>query len=155
MAMSEPNRIDIITQHPDTGQITLIMTEHRRWLSEQADEMRQQFLSKLNAYLSYALDGELQRAYPGAKLQETVISLQHAYPLDDFMTNVFFNTPPAIKEQHGITLIHVLGASPFDEAATVTTALQTVVYSAAPSIQAPVQQQKPSKLQSWRKRFGL
>ncbi len=62
--------IDIITQDGKTGEVTLIMVEQRPW---DGSELRLfQLQEKINAYLSFALDGEMVEAYPqfaGKKLR--------------------------------------------------------------------------------------
>jgi len=62
--------IDLITQDGKTGEVTLIMLEPRPW---DGTELRLfQLQEKINAYLSFALDGEMAEAYPhfeGRKLR--------------------------------------------------------------------------------------
>jgi len=62
--------IDVITQDAKTGEVTLVMLEPRPW---DGSELRLfQLQEKINAYLSFALDGEMAEAYPqfnGRKLR--------------------------------------------------------------------------------------
>ncbi|MDR3403325.1 MAG: hypothetical protein P4L99_12580 [Chthoniobacter sp.] len=62
--------IDIIAEDANTGEVTLIMLESRPW---DGSEVRLfQLQEKINAYLSFALDGEMAEAYPqfeGKKLR--------------------------------------------------------------------------------------
>lgn len=62
--------IDVIAEDASTGQVTLIMLESRPW---DGTELRLfQLQEKINAYLSFALDGEMAEAYPqfaGKKLR--------------------------------------------------------------------------------------
>ncbi len=62
--------IDIIAEDAKTGEVTLIMLEPRPW---DGSELRLfQLQEKINAYLSFALDGEMADAYPqwaGRKLR--------------------------------------------------------------------------------------
>jgi hypothetical protein len=62
--------IDVITQDSKTGEVTLIMLESRPW--DGAELRLFQLQEKINAYLSFALDGEMAEAYPqfvGKKLR--------------------------------------------------------------------------------------
>lgn len=55
--------IDLIADDSKTGEVTLIMLEPRPW--EDGSELRLfQLQEKINAYLSFALDGEMLEAYP-------------------------------------------------------------------------------------------
>lgn len=56
------NVIDIIALDPATDEVALIMTEERPW--DGSDERLFQLQEKINAYLSFALDGEMGEAYP-------------------------------------------------------------------------------------------
>jgi hypothetical protein len=54
--------IDLIADDSNTGEVTLIMLEQRPW---DGSELRLfQLQEKINAYLSFALDGEMIEAYP-------------------------------------------------------------------------------------------
>ena len=79
--ISEPNNtpargvehahiIDLIADDTKTGEVTLIMLEERPW---DGSEIRLfQLQEKINAYLSFALDGEMAEVYPqfaGRKLR--------------------------------------------------------------------------------------
>ncbi len=54
--------IDIIAHDSKTDEVTLIMLEERPW---DGSELRLfQLQEKINAYLSFVLDGEMAEAYP-------------------------------------------------------------------------------------------
>lgn len=54
--------IDVIAHDSKTGEVALIMLEPRPW---DGSELRLfQLQEKINAYLSFALDGEMAEAYP-------------------------------------------------------------------------------------------
>lgn len=54
--------IDIIAEDANTGEVTLIMLEPRPW---DGSELRLfQLQEKINAYLSFALDGEMVESFP-------------------------------------------------------------------------------------------
>lgn len=55
--------IDIVADDAKTGEAVLIMLEPRPW---DGSELRLfQLQEKINAYLSFALDGEMAESYPG------------------------------------------------------------------------------------------
>jgi hypothetical protein len=62
--------IDVIAEDAKSGEVTLIMLEPRPWDGSEARLFQLQ--EKINAYLSFALDGEMAEAYPqfeGRKLR--------------------------------------------------------------------------------------
>ncbi len=54
--------IDALTTDPATGEVTLLMVEPRPWDGSELQLFQLQ--EKLNAYLSFVLDGEMEEAYP-------------------------------------------------------------------------------------------
>ena len=63
MAVEQANVIDVLGNDPVTGEVILIMQEARPW--DGSDLRLYQLQEKLNAYLSFALDGEMSEVYPG------------------------------------------------------------------------------------------
>ena len=57
-----PGVIDALMHDTGRGELWLVMIERRRWAGGEAQLFQLQ--EKLNAYLSFALDGELAEAYP-------------------------------------------------------------------------------------------
>ena len=62
MPLEHANVIDAIVFDEKTQAVTMLMTEPRAW--DGGDEQIFQLQEKLNAYLSFALDGEMAEAYP-------------------------------------------------------------------------------------------
>lgn len=60
--LEHPNVIDLIAEDPRTGELALVMRETREW--DGSDQRLFQLQEKINAYLSFALDGEMEEAYP-------------------------------------------------------------------------------------------
>jgi hypothetical protein len=54
--------IDIVAHDENTGEVALIMLEPRPWDGSELQMFQLQ--EKLNAYMSFALDGEMTEAYP-------------------------------------------------------------------------------------------
>ena len=57
------NVIDAIVHDARTDEVTLTMVERRPW--DGSDAQMFQLQEKFNAYVSFALDGEMAEAYPG------------------------------------------------------------------------------------------
>lgn len=62
MPVQDINVIDAIAEDARTGEIVLLMREPRNW--EHGDRQLFQLQEKLNAYLSFALDGEMAAEHP-------------------------------------------------------------------------------------------
>jgi len=62
MPLDQVHVIDVIAQDAQTGDVALIMTETRPW--DGSDARLFQLQEKINAYLSFALDGEMVETYP-------------------------------------------------------------------------------------------
>lgn len=60
--VEHPGVIDALTHDPATDEVTLLMVEPRPWDGSELQLFQLQ--EKLNAYLSFALDGEMDEAYP-------------------------------------------------------------------------------------------
>ena len=57
-----PEVIDLLTHDPQSGKVELVMFEGRPW--DGGEEQLFQLQEKLNAYISFALDGEMADSYP-------------------------------------------------------------------------------------------
>ena len=60
--VQHPNVIDVVAHDATTDEVALVMHEARAW--DGSDERLFQLQEKINAYLSFALDGEMAEAYP-------------------------------------------------------------------------------------------
>jgi hypothetical protein len=65
--------IDLAARNPD-GTLRLVMQEHRPW--DGSDQRLVELQDKVNAYLCFALDGQLEREYPGASARGLVLELE-------------------------------------------------------------------------------
>ena len=65
--------IDIISHDAKTGVVTLIMVEPRPW--DGSEQRLFQLQEKINAYLSFVLDGEMEEAYPQFAGQKVCLQL--------------------------------------------------------------------------------
>lgn len=60
--LERPDVIDVIAFDEKTGEVVLVLREPRNW--DGSDGRLFQLQEKINAYLSFALDGEMSDAYP-------------------------------------------------------------------------------------------
>jgi len=62
MALQNPHFIDLLSEDPATGEVILGMLEPRPW--DGSDQRVFELQEKVNAYLSFALDGEMEEQFP-------------------------------------------------------------------------------------------
>lgn len=79
IGLHNPLVIDVLARDPD-GAIRLVMLEDRPW--DGSDERLLELQNKVNAYLSYALDGQLEREHPGTGGSALVLELDCVEPPD-------------------------------------------------------------------------
>lgn len=65
MAVQDTNTIDSIFRDPKTDEVLLVMVEHRDW--GQRGELLPDLQDKINAYLNFALGGQLANYDPTLK----------------------------------------------------------------------------------------
>jgi len=99
--------IDLIADDTKTGEVTLIMLEERPW---DGTELRLfQLQEKINAYLSFVLDGEMAEAYPNFVGRKIRLQLDCAGMPDSGVVNFL----SVVREQiafQGINLeVRVMG----------------------------------------------
>ena len=79
--VENPSIIDYISEDPRTGAFVLVIVENREWngSAERIAELQ----CKLNAYLSFALDGELAKRFPdsiGKPVRVELFCVSHPDP---------------------------------------------------------------------------
>jgi uncharacterized protein DUF6572 len=72
--------IDVIAHDPKTGQVVLVMNEPNEW--DGSDEQLLSLQERLNAYVSFLLDGEMAEAHPELVGKRTRIELRCAHMPD-------------------------------------------------------------------------
>jgi hypothetical protein len=60
--LEHPNVIDVVAHDANSDEVALIMQESRPW--DGSDGRLFQLQEKINAYLAFALDGEMAESYP-------------------------------------------------------------------------------------------
>ena len=78
--VQNPTVIDLVTYDSKSGEFALIMTETRPW-DGSADRVLE-LQEKINNYLSFALDGRLERQHPGSVGKPIRIQLDCVSPPD-------------------------------------------------------------------------
>ena len=78
--LEHPDIIDVIALDEKTGEVALVMHEPREW--DGSDGRLFQLQEKINAYLSFALDGEMNEAYPAFVGKPVRLQLDCATPPD-------------------------------------------------------------------------
>jgi hypothetical protein len=72
--------IDVIAHDPKTGHVVLVMNEPNEW--DGSDEQLLSLQERLNAYVSFLLDGEMAEAHPELAGKPTRIELRCAHMPD-------------------------------------------------------------------------
>jgi uncharacterized protein DUF6572 len=75
--LENPGILDAIAHDPCSDKVLLAMYEARPWLDGQ--EQLFQLQEKLNAYVSFVLDGEMGEAYPALAGKSVEIQLRTVY----------------------------------------------------------------------------
>lgn len=102
------NVIDIVAHDATTGEAALIMLETRPWDDSEARLFQLQ--EKLNAYLSFALDGEMAEAYPALVNLPLRVQIDCATPPEGATLDLLSHVHDQIAFQ-GIKLeVRVMGA---------------------------------------------
>jgi hypothetical protein len=78
--LENPGVLDALAHDPRTDKLVLAMYESRPWLGEEMQLFQLQ--EKLNAYLSFVLDGELKDAYPDLAGKSVEIQLRTVHEPD-------------------------------------------------------------------------
>ena len=100
--------IDIVAHDAPAGTVALIMLEPRPW---DGTELRLfQLQEKINAYLSFALDGEMAEAYPTLVGLPLRLQLDCATPPDAMTVSFLSHVRGQIAFQHIDLQVRVMGA---------------------------------------------
>ncbi|MCE9609461.1 MAG: hypothetical protein K8R23_04480 [Chthoniobacter sp.] len=100
--------IDIVAHDAKTGVVTLIMLEPRPW---DGSELRLfQLQEKINAYLSFALDGEMAEAYPALLGLPLRLQLDCSTPPDAMTVSFLSHVREQIAFQEIDLQVRVMGA---------------------------------------------
>jgi hypothetical protein len=93
--VQNPNVIDLITHDSTTDQYALIMIEHRPWAS--ADQLIE-LQTKINYYLDFILDGQMERKYPESAGKQVRVQLDSSFALDQNARDFIDLLKPKLRE---------------------------------------------------------
>ena len=91
--VENPRSLDALAFDGETGEAVLIMVEPRAW--DGSEERLFQLQEKINAYVSFALDGEMIEAFPHLAGKPVRLQIDCAVPPDS-MTDHFIGR---VREQ--------------------------------------------------------
>ena len=81
MGLEHPGVIDFLAFDATSGHVLLVMSEKRPW--NEPNRQLFQLQEKLNAYLSFILDGEMADAYPQFVDKPILLRLECSEPPED------------------------------------------------------------------------
>jgi len=99
--VENPGVIDLLQHDRETDRVTLVMVEPRPWNGSELQLFQLQ--EKLNAYVSFALDGEMAEAYPHLADKALRLELECATAPDETVLHFLGMVREQIAFQ-GITL---------------------------------------------------
>lgn len=79
MSVTDPNTIDFVGLHDDTGYVVLTISDHLPWDGSHLMVLQ----NKLNTYIEFIESGQLYESYPMAKNREIQISLSYKFEPDE------------------------------------------------------------------------
>lgn len=94
--IQNPAVIDLVAHDPQSDEVVLGMYEERNW--DGSDDRLMELEEKLNTYLSFALDGEMEETYPQFKGKRIRVQLNCFFPPDtktfQFIDQIKTELPP-------------------------------------------------------------
>ena len=97
-----PGVIDLVTHDPKSGEYALIMIEDRAW--DGSEQRLLELQAKANAYLGFALDGQMAHAYPSTVGQRIRLQLDCTEKPDP-QTARFLERLGQVVEQAGLRFV--------------------------------------------------
>jgi hypothetical protein len=79
--LESPGTLDAMVYDPESGRVTLVLFETRPW--DLGDIQLYQLQEKLNAYVSFALDGEMTETYPKTRGFPVALQLRTVHEPSD------------------------------------------------------------------------
>ena len=104
--VAHPGVLDALAHDTRTDKLVLAMYENRPWTGE--DFHLLQLQEKVNAYLSFILDGEMQEAFPQLADKEVEIQLRTVHEPDEKASDLIRRMRQQLAFQKiGLTVIQV------------------------------------------------
>jgi hypothetical protein len=105
--VENPRGLDALAVDGETGEAVLIMVEPRLW--DGSEERLFQLQEKINAYLSFALDGEMTEAFPQLADKPVRLQLDCAAPPDSMTEHFIARVREQIALQEMKFAVRVVG----------------------------------------------
>jgi hypothetical protein len=96
--LADPTTVDLIVAHRD-GTVILAIFEEREW--DGSDERLGELEQKINAYLTFVLDGHMERQHPELQPRQVRIRLDYTNRMDE-RTRAVLPAIEATLAEHGI-----------------------------------------------------
>jgi hypothetical protein len=109
--LENPGVLDAFAHDTRTDTLVLAMYEARPWRGEETQLFQLQ--EKLNAYLSFVLDGELTEAYPNFAAKPVRIQLRTVHEPDEKALDLISRIREQLDLQRiGFEVVRIEGANP-------------------------------------------
>jgi len=102
MTIEQTNVVDILAIDKATGNVKLVITDHRDW-GVDSDEHLRLLQEKINTYLRFIESGEMLEARPDTRGRDVVIGIVGQYPLSEEAQG-FFNAAQDVVKKAGLGL---------------------------------------------------
>jgi hypothetical protein len=103
--IEDPTAVDLVVARRD-GSVVLSMFEERPW--DGSDKRVRELEEKVNAYLTFVLDGHMQRQHPDLEPSQITIRLDYLSRMDERTRSLLPGIEATLKE-YGIDFsIHLL-----------------------------------------------
>jgi hypothetical protein len=93
--IEDPSTVDLVVARSD-GSVELSMLEERPW--DGSDERLRELEEKVNAYLSFVLDGHMARQHPDIDPRQITIRLDYMSRMDERTRSMLPSIEAALKE---------------------------------------------------------
>jgi hypothetical protein len=96
--LDDPSTVDLVVARRD-GSVVLSMFEERPW--DGSDERLRELEEKISAYLSFVIDGHMQRQHPDLERDQVTIRLDYMSRMDE-RTRAMLPSIEATLAEYGI-----------------------------------------------------
>lgn len=100
-SLEHPEKLDLITFDPDSGEYGLIISAMETW--DDSEEEQTRLLQKINNYIDFVIDGELLRNFPQSKGKPVRIQIDTGSSIPP-NAGLLITQAQKLLSQHGIRL---------------------------------------------------
>lgn len=106
MSVDQTDVVDAVGMDPETGRVTLLLSDHLDW--EDAEAHTRLLQEKLATYVAFVVSGQLVESFPEAHGRRVHVQLYHLFAHSPEGAGVIA-TAQAVLAKHGLTLsLHTL-----------------------------------------------